>query len=433
MKIIKYTIILLAIAVPLFCSDTNDSGVTYSAQIFNDENFNSFKSALNPDNILSINSGLSGEVKYYLEFDWKRDLFSFKAQDIGFLEEATNSPLTNRLSEVYLSYQFMSSFIDIGKKKITQSVSFLKSPIDFIINNPNDITKNKTYNLQFSEGEYMANIDLFSDFGVLGACYMPEIDFTNNGIEYFSMPQKQQEELRYSIHYSGIDTGLAVSHDNIWQAGANISVTIGDYIEAHAEGAYIENKTRSNLLTNQIMTGWNPLLMKGIYNGLLTNNDVKISNVMELIVGGSFNTETFTVLAEYYFNQSGYNYDEWNQMRKTMKDYRNNYNDNPNGLFNSANLGILMDLMQNNESLNLCQHYGFVRISNPPSEQLVLSATTVMNLQDLSGLEIFSADYTGWNYAELSGGLTLGFGDDYSEFRLFGQDWSINIELKLGI
>lgn len=433
MKQLLILVCFLMITSNLFYGEDTNNAVSYGIKLFNDETFTSFKSALNPGNIFGINEDLSGILKYYSEINWKYDPASFTAEDIGYLNAVTNSGYTNRLTEAFLSYHLFSGFIDIGKKKVIQSVSFLMSPIDFILNDSKDYSKNQSYNLLFAEGKFMANLDWFSDYGVFGICYIPELDFTNEGLDYFSGAQAQQAEARYSVNLSGIDTGLAVSHSDIWQAGASVSATIGDYIEVHGEAAYFESKTRSRLATNSVMTGFDMKNMKKMYEDLLTNQSEKIDNPFEIIIGGSYNTDLFDLMIEYYYNQSGFGFNEWNEIRKTAGNYRNNYNDNPSGNFSTANLGIIQNTIGGNGAINLCQHYGMVRLSNPPSEKLSLTATTVLNIQDLSGLEILSAGYSGWDNESLTGNLTLGFGDEYSEFRLDGQDWSINIELEIDL
>ncbi len=445
MRIALLTLFMVTAAAAVFRGETNGSGetnnseITYSAKIYNTETFSSVKTVLNPDGVLNnyssfLAGGLSGEVKYYLDFRWKSDPFSFQASDIGYLDAVTNSAFTNLMTEDYLSFNFWEIFLDAGKKKITQSVCFLTTPIDFAINGFNDISKNKSYNLQFSEGKYMANADWFSDFGVIGLSYMPELDFATNAQQYFSSSQIEQEEFRYTVNISGADMGLALSHDSNWRAGANFSATIGDYVEVHAECAYLEYIPRFGLGTNMTATGFDPASMQPIYSPELTITRENVSNVYQIIVGGTYNGEYFSLYVEYYYNMAGYNYAQWSSIRQSMRDFRSDYYNNSSGVLNAANLGTLMSFMGTNSFLDVCQDYAMIRVTTPSAstEKLGLAWTTLVNLEDLSGMEIFSASYS-WDNLSLTGQFTFDFGDDYSEFKLLGQDWTAGVEIEIGI
>ncbi len=433
MKFIVPVILLFILHSLLSGLDTNDTGLAYTVRLFNTENFTSFKSALNPGNVLGNYSGLDGMLKYYADMTFKSGPVSFQAADIGCLEAATDATLTNRVAEIYISDHAGTFFFDAGKKKITQSVSFIASPVDFILNVSNDISKNKTYNLEFSEGKFMANTDWYSDFGVFGFCYIPEIDFTNSAPVYFSSPQAEQEELRYSVDIYGIDASLAVSHDEIWREGAGLSATIGDCIEIHSEGAFLENKNRTVLQTNQVITGFDPVRMKTIYSPFLTNTEQTLYNVAEVVAGGSYNTDLFTIMIEYYYNGGGFDFGEWNGIRKSLQDFRGSYDSPPGSVNSFPNLGAMMNFIQTNGMLDLCRHYAMIRLSNPASEKMGLSCATLMNLEDFSGMEILTACYTGWDHLTLTGGFTFDFGEDYSEFKLKGQDWTVSLEIEIDI
>ena len=432
--------VLLAAATLIFASSflsgedpTNSQVFNYNVKVYNTETYTSFNPVLNPGNIFGSFSGLTGGLKYYLDGRWKSGDWAVSASDIGYLQAVTNFPYTNLLTEGYVSYHFWDIFVDAGKKKITQSVCFIAFPIDFALNSYNDVTQNKSYDQQFSEGRFMANIDWYSDFGIIGLSYIPEIDFTNNTTAYFSSAQIQQEELRYSVDISGVDAGLALSYDNIWRTGANISATIGDYFEVHAEGAYLQDIARFGFVTNQIVTGFDPVLMQNIYSPQLSDTENTVSNVCQFILGTTYNGEYFSIMAEYYYNMAGYNYDQWQNIRNSMKDFRSAYDSQPANMLNVGNLGSLMSFAGTNNILNVCQNYGFIRVSNPTSEKLGLSWITILNLEDLSGMEIFEASYSGWDNATLTGQFNFDFGDPYSEFRLLGQDWSVSIILELCI
>ncbi|MGA2143240.1 MAG: hypothetical protein ABSG94_12615 [Brevinematales bacterium] len=417
---------------------SSNSDITFNANLYNIEKLSSVNTVLNPGGILNnynsyLAGGLSGELMYYLYFRWKTDSLSYQASDIGYYYVATNNEqLTNLLTENYISWHLGSLFADAGKKKITQSVCFLTTPMDFALYSYNDISKSKSYNLQFSEGKYMANFDWFSDFGAIGFSYIPEIDFTSNILEYFSSSQIQQEELRYTADFGGVDLGLALSYDNIWRAGANITTTIGDYIELHAEAAYLENDPRFSFVTNMEITGGNEY--GPIYSPLLASTQFFISNVCQIIIGGTYNAEVFSLYIEYYYNMDGYDYSDWANIRNVMKNYRADYDNQPAGPVSVANLGTLMSMLGNTSYLNICQDYAMVRVTTPPtsSDSLSLGWTTLLNLEDFSGMEIFSASY-GWDHMSLTGQFSFGFGDQYSEFMLLGQNWALEIDIVLSI
>jgi hypothetical protein len=303
-----------------------------------------------------------------------------------------------------------------------------------VINTSNDISRDKTYNMKFAEGKYMANIDWYSDFGVFGLCYIPELDFIYPVSVYFSSQEVGQEEFRYSVNISGLDAGLAVSYDtnSLWREGVNFSATVGDSVEIHGEGALIENKTRLLLQTNQVITGFDQLRMKPVYSGFLTNVDETINNIAELIIGGSYNSDLFSIMIEYYYNQSGYDFEQWNGIRSAFKGFRDDYDESPGSASSIAGIGEGMSFMENSDYLGICRHYAFIRFSSPANEKLSLSWITLLNLQDLSGMAIFTAGYT-WEHLTLTGEFTFNFGDDYSEFRLLGQSWTASLEAEIGI
>ncbi len=417
----------------LYC-ETNENGsfdTAYKAEIFNTETFTSFDSKLDPDNVFGSYSGLTGELKYYLDFNAKSEEFAFRASDIGLLLDVTNGKFTNRVTEDYISCHPGTFFLDAGKKKITQSVSFLVSPIDFLLYGDNDISKNQTYNLQFKEGKYMANMDWYSDFGIFGLCYVPRIDFTNDAVAYFSRQQAEEEEFRYNITLSGADAGLALNYDTNWSAGADVSLTIGDYIEVHAEGAYTRNAARAGFGTNMIMTGFDPSRMQYIYSGFLTNTREILTNVYRIVLGGAYNGEYFSIMTEYYYNTAGYDTIQWNGIRNSIKDFRHNYDNDQGGVLSVPNLGILSQFMTNFNVLDFCRDYAMIRVSNPPSQNIGLAWITLINLDDLSGMEIFTASCSGWDNLTLTCEFAFNFGDDYSEIKLLGQDWSAGLEVDL--
>jgi hypothetical protein len=116
----------------------------------------------------------------------------------------------------------------------------------------------------------------------------------------------------------------------------------------------------------------------------------------------------------------------------SIKNFRANYDSQPNAPFSVENLGISWMFMTNNSLLDVCQNYLFVRVTNPPDDNPGLSWITLLNLEDLSGMEIFSITYV-WGNISLTGQFTFDFGDDYSEFKLLGQAWSLGLELALSI
>ncbi len=427
----KTVLIILIFAGVYTYGAEGDIESLYNAKLFNTQNFYVFKSALDPDSILPVSDGYSGMMKYYLDSQIKVKDLSFYAADYGFFQLMKSAVLTNKIVELFLSYKMGICFIDAGKKKITQSASFLKSPIDFVLNSTKDISKDRDYNLEFAEGKFMANLDLFSDFGVFGICCIPEMDFTNDGITYFSSPQAEQEEFRYSVNLSGVDAGLAVSHDKSWQAGANLSFTFLEFFEFHAEGAYLQNKDVLRIRTNRIIIGYNPVLMENITADLLTNVVQTVNDATEFIIGGSYNNEYINLMIEYYFNPSGYNYDEWKDILKTARDQRKKYDGDKSDIFNQINLGTLQNHIYSPGIAELCEHYLMIRITNPPSEKSGLSAVALFNLQDLSGIFIPGVCYTGWDHLSLSVNASFSFGDDYSEFKLLGQDWAVSLEVEI--
>ncbi len=393
--------------------DSNDVRhyISYNAEIFDDEKYSSYSSPIDPDNVFGIYSGVYDAAQYYLDFKWKSDPFSIQACDIGFTTIVTNFPVTNYLSEIYASYNLMDFYLDLGKKKVSQSMSFLVTPMDFAMRSYNDVSRDKSFDTMFSEGKYMANLDWYTDIGQFGFCYIPEIIFSSNLTAYFSSSQNQEEELRYNNTISGIDFAFALNYDTNLSAGTGLSTTIGDFIEAHAEGVWISSTYRYILTTNDLTDTYSPLL------GIAPQ---QLSNIFKIVLGGSYNGDPISIMLEYYYNSSGFNYSQWNDILNAMKDFRSAYDSNPEGIFSPANLGTLAQFFGANYYLDYGQNFVMIRLS--PSRTIAkfsLTSTTLMNLDDLSGVQIFNLTYCGWEHLLVSGTFSFDFGSPFSGFMLF--------------
>lgn len=416
----------------------------YQVGLYNNQSFFTFDSPLivNKD-MAGISEGLTMDLQYQGSIKIKQWGFTFMLADTGKLQAETNAQLTNRVTELYLSYNLFGHFIDVGKKKITKSMSFFKTPMDFALVSAGDLTKAKEDNELFAEGTFMVNLELFTDIGVFAINYAPKIDFTNEAIQYFSQSQIEYQEFRYSHNFGDVDTGLAVFHSDIWQAGINTSVTIGNNMELHLEGVFREQEGRTKLISDTVTIATSSVVMYSNVSETLTNR-------FDFVVGGSYIFKYFTVMAEYYFNHSGYNQSEWNGIRNIMRDERDKYDDNeidsvlfeqagagaipmfmmmnPEGTSSMLNLATMQSFVNASGFAELCHHYLMLRFSHPNPDKWDWSLVTIMNLQDASGMELLAGSYLGWEHLKGTAKFAFCFGPEFSEFIMMGQKWEMGIE-----
>jgi len=373
-------------------SEISVNKTTIDASIHSKQKYSEAKSVLNPDNIFQLPEGYSGTVEYVSEYQYKTDRFSFKLGDFGKLDAKKNPDLHNCVGEAIVSDSVPFGYLDFGKKRINQSVSFFRSPINFALDSG--------YDTRFSEGRWMANFDIFTPAGFIGLSYMPKIVCNSDAEKYMSSSQSAQYLLRYSETVLNFDMGMAVSKKDTWKAGATLSTTFGNYVEVHGE--YVLNELK---------------------------NDTK--NNWEAVTGITVNLKYASGIFEYYFNQSGYDGKTWNDMLESWKDKRLAYDLNTITPFSLYQLGGAFSAFNERPVFEHCRHYLMLHLSNPETDNYQFAVNTIFNPEDLSGILLPSFKYEGWEHISLEGNISIPFGKEYGECTLTGESWSCGLDMEL--
>jgi hypothetical protein len=371
---------------------------TVSAGLQSSQDLTDYQSELNPGSILGEQGGYRGTIRYYLGDKWESGDYSATFQDFGSCDASLDPALSNRIGECYVSRTLFSGFIDIGKKRICQSTGFFRSPINLAITEAKDISHDDQYNLRYAEGRCMANLDLFTGIGFFGLSYMPRIDFDADLNRYLSSSQEEQYLLRYEKTFGAIDAGLAVSRTSLWEAGLQLSTSVGKYAELHGEFVYHENLGQDDRV--------------------------------EGLCGATLNLNRVTGIFEYYYDQAGLDRADWNSRLDEFKLTRDTYGAYPYDPMTVMALGrAYRSLFEDHGGLN-ARHYAMIRISNPTIDDYQAALAAILNLEDDSGMAMAAYGYDGWEHLHLQVTAAFSFGSDYSEFRLFGERWKIGMEIE---
>jgi len=365
---------------------------TIDGSVYSKQKYGETGSALNPDNIFQLPEGYAGTVEYVAGYQYTTDRLSFKLDDFGKFSTKKNPDLQNCIGEAIVSASVPFSYLDIGKKRINQSVSFFRSPINFALD--------AGYDARFSEGRWMTNLDIFSPVGFFGLSFMPKIDCDSDAEKYASSSQSTQYLLRYGETVLNFDVGVAISKKDTWKAGATLSTTIGNYVELHGE--YVLNE-----LKNETKNSW------------------------EAVTGITVNLKNASGILEYYFNQSGYDGKTWNDLLRSWKEKRQNYDQNGSNPLSLFQLGGAFSSFSERPVFEHCQHYLMLHLSNPETDNYQLAVNTIFSPEDLSGIFLPSFKYEGWKNISLEGNISIPFGKEYGEFTLTGETWSCGLDMEL--
>lgn len=365
---------------------------TFYASVFSKQKFADYGSPLNPEFIFYESEPYTGSEEYTFGYRLEKEKFALTMNDFGSILAQKNAELKNSVSELVVSVPLPFGFIDLGKKRICQSSSYFKSPINFIVETQRD--------MRFSEGRWMVNLDLFTGIGFFGFSYLPDIRFSKTARDYFSDSQREQYLFRYAKSAFGIDTTFALARDNVWKAGAQAVSTIGEYVELHGEYAFHERKGNTE-------------------------------NCSEGLAGMTLNLKSMTGIFEYYYNQDGYDPKEWNAFLSSSKEARAFYDRNPDNPLALNSLGNAFQALNERGAFENSQQYIMLRISNPTTDTYQAVLQTVCSLQDFSGIAVPSLSYEGWDNITLSGSVSIPFGKKYSEFKLYGEYWNCSLDLEL--
>lgn len=94
------------------------------------------------------------------------------------------------------------------------------------------------------------------------------------------------------------------------------------------------------------------------------------------------------------------------------------------------NLGNSAIVLTKMPALSISGHYGMLRIYSINLKNLDLASLCIMSLTDFSGKFYNTASFNVENIT-LSAGIFTSFGDDHSEFKLYGEQWGLNQGIEI--
>lgn len=360
----------------IFAEYTMDP-VKVSASAESIQRFLHYDTPLNPDNVLNAEEGYNGSCRYTLALDLSGESASFFLADYGSFRADDNPDGYNCLAELFTSLRKGSLFLDLGKKRINASPSYFISPINFVLDDY------RGYELRFSEGRIMINLEYFSSIGFIGLSFLPEVDVPSRIERYLCSSQSRQCFARYEISCDAGTFGFAASFDDRWRLGGTYSRTIGQYTEFHTECVWGEK------------------------------------DKMQDVIGVIVHLSKASIIAEYYYNQSGYSFSEWEDKIDEYKSAYDVY----------QKMISYRDLVRNQGRNG--RHYLMFRLSNPTTDNWEASITTLMNLQDLGAFVVPKIAYSGWENVTVSMNVAFPVGPTWTEFALYGQAWTAELSMEL--
>lgn len=399
-----------ALASPAF-GEIALAGGKLSASVESEHAYVSRESRLNPGNVFDIDEGYLDRERFTLGYAFAGERFSLTFGDYGSFSINSDADPENRLGELFGTVKIGTLFLDVGKKRICQSLSYFKSPINFVLDDYSE------YELRYSNGRAMISLEYFTDIGFFGFSYIPEIDFSGNLERYVSPPQERQFLARYDASAGDWSIGLALSLDDRWRVGAQISRPLGQYAEAHAELVFDGRKERIKLVESD-----NPYAPDSVR----TQN---VPNCLEGVLGLAVHLTHLSVIAEYYGTQAGYTASEWDSVTDRYAEIARTDISNPLRLYN---LGAALGAHTGNEGLN-GRHYLMLRASNPTTDDYELSLTAMANLQDFGMILMPAVGYSGIDNITVKAGFMKRLGGRYTEYALYGEDWQCAMTLELWI
>ncbi|MGC8765491.1 MAG: hypothetical protein ACP5QT_06365 [Brevinematia bacterium] len=410
----RYFLLILLMIVTSGYSEFN-----YRLLVLEEQHFSVKEAVWNKDNIFKINGGLDANFKLLCESGYKFENFRIKISDMAIVPFETNGNFTNSLLEGYVSVNFMDFYLDLGKKRILKGKGFLYSPSDFLLKYSADGGKSKEEAIQFKDGFWLFGATYFSEIGNFSFYYFPEISISNENLErYFTKGQDEIYLLSYSHSLDFMDAGIVGAYQKVINAGFYGSVKLNDFLTFHIDLAFLErNKTYHIEKESYPYVG-------DIYNA----KESEVSNKLQLASGLNYVYENLGVMLEYFYNGCGYTVEEFNGYKSYLKDAVKNYN--ADNAISSGNLGISASILGKKEYLSFSQHYGMLRIYSMSLKNFDLASLFLLSLTDLSGRFYNSISYNIGNIT-LSGEVFITFGDEYSEFMLYGEKWELNLDCEI--
>lgn len=317
----------------------------------------------------------------------------------------------NYLDNAYLNFNLGKGlFLSMGKENLIRGVGFSYYPSDFFSEKKEiDFTLKEEEQRSDREGNYIIRSELLLENVTLTAVIAPEID------------NLQEENTRAEFKFSTLlyDTDLSISyfHSNYGRIGFNISRVVGQKFEVHS-GLGVRFDSDRKYLRKKGEIG---LPGSGIFEYEIYEPEDEEKVFLRGLIGGHYTSVNKTnYIVEYFYNQDGYDENEWKEFFTIIKDNSNKLISPPSGFSKDLfkfNLSLANSLMTYRY---LRRHYLFARVWNPEIyNKFDVTCGILLNLEDKSFVILPTADYKLIrDFMMLRLGAAVFKGDGESEFGL---------------
>jgi len=328
--------------------------------------------------------------------------------------------IQSRILELKLIWEVVPGTLiwDIGKKVIHPSSGFFKTPLNVISHG----TLGNAANLSgaavgmWEEGWVGTDVTLLVGNLSISNFFSPRLRWSGQAdtvLQYVSLPQNDFQNLtRMDVRIGEADvrllgllsTGGPGSSDPEMhlQLGAGLDTNIGDSVTVRAEVSAADSQGRLTVADAQYATA----------------STDSVNWAPHALVGATWtNAQQLSVMAEYYYNGSGFIGGDYAQLIQYSQNRRNTFTTAP-------------DLLDQFGDFDAGRHYGFVRVSGKIDDKLTAAGWTQVNLQDLSGLTgiVLTFTYDKWS---LNGSFMDAWGTADTEGGLSPLLWKVDLEISL--
>jgi len=328
--------------------------------------------------------------------------------------------IESRILELKLVWEIVPGTLiwDVGKKVIHPSSGFFRTPLNVISHGAlgNAANINGAAVGTWEEGWMGTDVTLLLGNLSISNFFSPRMLWSRQAdsvLQYFSLPQNDFQNLtRLDVRIGSADVrllGLLTSGgpgssdpDVNLQLGTGMDTNIGDSITVRAEVSAANSQSR--------------LIVADPLHATASADTVHWAP--HALVGATWtNAQQLSLMAEYYYNGSGFIGSDYSQLIQYSQDRRSAY---PNAT----------DLLDQFGTFSAGRHYGFARISGKLDDTLTAAGWTQVNLQDLSGLTgiVLTLTHDTWS---LNGALMNAWGTTDTEAGLSPLLWRIDLELTI--
>ena len=328
--------------------------------------------------------------------------------------------IKSRILELKLIWEAVPGMLiwDVGKKVIHPSSGFFRTPLNVISHGAlgNAANINGAAVGTWEEGWIGTDVTLLLGNLSISNFFSPRMLWSRQAdsvLQYFTLPQNDFQNLtRLDVRIGNADVrflgrlssgGPGSSDPDVnLQLGAGVDTNIGDSVTVRAEVSAANSQSRLTVADAQLSTAsaetvhWAP----------------------HALVGATWtNAQQLSVMAEYYYNGSGFTGTDYSQLIT--------YSQNRRTVYPTA-----ADLLDQFGTFSAGRHYGFVRVSGKLDDTLSAAGWTQVNLQDLSGLTGIQLTLTHDTWS-LDGSLLNAWGTGDTEGGLSPLLWRIDVGFTL--